>query len=86
MPDKTALGDRMKLYGRIEAGRRCLPLLPICARIDGKRFSRFTQGLERPYDQRLSRLMVDVTRFPDRGIAGPRRLHPVRRDQPAVLQ
>jgi tRNA(His) guanylyltransferase len=63
MSDKTALGDRMKLYERTEAGRRFLPLLPICARIDGKRFSRFTHGLERPYDARLSTLMVDVTRF-----------------------
>jgi tRNA(His) guanylyltransferase len=63
MSDKTALGDRMKLYERIEAGRRFLPLLPICARIDGKRFSRFTHGLARPYDPRLSHLMVDVTRF-----------------------
>lgn len=63
MSDKTALGDRMKLYERTEAGRRFLPLLPICARIDGKRFSRFTHGLARPYDARLSTLMVDVTRF-----------------------
>lgn len=63
MSEKTALGDRMKRYERMEAGRRFLPLLPICARIDGKRFSRFTQGLARPYDPRLSRLMIDVTRF-----------------------
>ena len=62
MSDKTALGDRMKLYEGIEARRRFLPLLPICARIDGKRFSKFTQGLARPYDERLSRLMVEVTR------------------------
>jgi tRNA(His) guanylyltransferase len=63
MTDKTALGDRMKLYERIEAGRRLMPLLPICARIDGKRFSRFTAGLARPYDERLSRLMVEVTQY-----------------------
>ncbi|MFO7567564.1 MAG: tRNA(His) guanylyltransferase Thg1 family protein [Enhygromyxa sp.] len=62
MTDKTGLGDRMKVYERAEAGRRCLPLLPICARIDGKRFSRFTVGLERPYDERLSRLMIEVTK------------------------
>jgi tRNA(His) 5'-end guanylyltransferase len=35
-----------------------MPRLPILARIDGKRFSKFTQGLKRPYDERLSRLMV----------------------------
>ena len=54
-------GDRMKLYERREAGRRCMPLLPICARIDGKRFSRWTEGLARPYDPRLSQLMHRVT-------------------------
>ncbi|MCB9741745.1 MAG: hypothetical protein H6741_02455 [Alphaproteobacteria bacterium] len=62
MADKTELGDRMKGYERREAGRRLLPSLPVCVRLDGKRFSRFTQGLARPYDERLSRLMVEVTR------------------------
>lgn len=62
MSDKTALGDRMKAYEKRETGRRCMPHLPICARIDGKRFSRWTEGLERPYDQRLSDLMVGTTR------------------------
>lgn len=62
MADKTALGDRMKRYERREAGRRLLPGLPVCVRLDGKRFSRFTEGLARPFDARLSRLMVEVTR------------------------
>ncbi len=52
----------MKEYESAEAGRRLLPLLPVCARIDGKGFSRFTQHLARPFDARLSRLMVDTTR------------------------
>ncbi len=51
----------MKLYERRETGRRCMPLLPICARIDGKRFSKWTAGLARPYDERLSTLMQEVT-------------------------
>ena len=59
--DRTDLGDRMKSYERRYAGVRALPGLPVCARIDGKRFSRFTHGLARPYDERLSRLMVEVT-------------------------
>lgn len=62
MGDKTALGDRMKRYEKRETTRRCMPLLPICARIDGKRFSRWTNGLARPYDVRLSTLMVETTR------------------------
>jgi tRNA(His) 5'-end guanylyltransferase len=53
----------MKEYELAEAGQRLMPTLPICARIDGKRFSRFTEGLERPFDLRLSRLMIDTTRY-----------------------
>ncbi len=56
-----AMGDRMKTYEMAEAGRKCLPLLPILARLDGKNFSNFTRGLTRPYDARLSRLMLAVT-------------------------
>jgi tRNA(His) guanylyltransferase len=55
------LGDRMKEYEGHEAGRRLLPLLPICVRIDGRGFSRFTHGLRRPFDPRLTSLMINVT-------------------------
>lgn len=61
MTDKTPLGDRMKGYEKAEAGRRFMPLLPVCARIDGKGFSKWTRGLARPYDARLSDLMVATT-------------------------
>ena len=56
-------GDRMKLYEHQEAGRRVLPLLPVCARIDGKGFSKFTKGLQRPYDTRLVELMCQTTAY-----------------------
>jgi tRNA(His) 5'-end guanylyltransferase len=59
---KDELGNRMKAYEMAEAGHRLMPRLPICARIDGKRFSRFTEGLARPFDVRLSRLMVATAR------------------------
>ncbi len=59
---KDDLGNRMKAYEMAEAGHRLMPRLPICARIDGKRFSRFTEGLARPFDRRLSQLMVDTTK------------------------
>ncbi len=61
--NRDELGDRMKDYERAEGGRRLLARVPVCVRIDGKRFSRFTQGLARPYDERLSRLMVATTRY-----------------------
>lgn len=56
-----ALGDRMKLYEQAEAGRAALPLLPVCLRLDGRSFSAWTRGLQRPFDPRLSALMIEVT-------------------------
>jgi tRNA(His) 5'-end guanylyltransferase len=57
------LGDRMKMYEGAEAGRRLMPLLPAIARIDGRSFSTYTRDLARPFDPRLSRLMVETTRY-----------------------
>jgi len=55
------LGDRMKKYELAEAGRHFMPLLPIMARIDGRRFSGFTQGMARPYDPQMTAAMVETT-------------------------
>jgi len=55
---QDSLGDRMKVYEYQETNRRFLPNLPIYARIDGHGFSRFTRGMQRPYDERMSRAMV----------------------------
>lgn len=51
------LGDRHKLYERMTE-RLLMPGLPVLARIDGAAFHTFTRGLDRPYDSRLSNLMV----------------------------
>lgn len=56
------LGDRMKMLESMEAGRKLMPLVPVCARLDGKCFSRFTKNLNRPYDKRMSYLMIEVTK------------------------
>jgi len=56
-----SLGDRMKLLEKYEAGRKLLPLLPICIRIDGKNFHSWTKGLARPYDEELHEAMVWTT-------------------------
>lgn len=56
------LGERMKMY----EGRNApmlMPGLPAFARLDGKNFSKFTKSLEKPYDSRLSMLMIDLTKF-----------------------
>ena len=62
MATQDDFGDRMKLYEQAEAGRRTLPLLPVCARIDGRSFSSWTRGLARPFDPGLSRAMVETTK------------------------
>jgi tRNA(His) guanylyltransferase len=56
-------GDRMKLYEMSEAGRKLMPLLPVIARLDGRAFHGFVRGLERPYDPRLSNLMLESTKY-----------------------
>lgn len=56
-----ALGDRMKLYEQAEAGRKFMPLLPIIARLDGRAFSSFTRGLNRPFDKRMTDAMIATT-------------------------
>lgn len=56
-------GDRMKIFEMAEAGRKFIPLLPIVARIDGRCFSKFTKGLDRPYDKRFSDLMIETTKY-----------------------
>lgn len=56
-------GMRMKSYESVETHRRLDPQLPIYARIDGRRFSKFTQGMRRPYDPEMTQAMVEVTRY-----------------------
>ncbi len=60
---KDSLGDRMKIYERAYGGQALMPNAPACARLDGKAFHTFTRGLARPYDSRLSDLMVKLTKF-----------------------
>lgn len=60
MPDTTNLGDRMKQYER-QMDFAAMKGLPLLARIDGRAFHTFTKGMDRPFDARMSRLMVDTT-------------------------
>ena len=54
-------GDRMKEYEGVETGRRLDLMQPIYARIDGRCFSGFTRGMERPFDAAMSHSMIEVT-------------------------
>lgn len=53
----------MKSYEVIETDRKFMHGLPIYARIDGKNFSTFTRNMKKPYDETLSRIMQDVTKY-----------------------
>jgi tRNA(His) guanylyltransferase len=57
------LEDRMKAYEMAEAGRRFDREQPVCARIDGRSFSRWTRELAKPFDPRLSRAMLETSRY-----------------------
>jgi tRNA(His) guanylyltransferase len=54
------LGDRMKSY---ESTDRFAGILPVIGRVDGITFHSFTNGLERPYDERLSKIMIEVAEW-----------------------
>jgi tRNA(His) guanylyltransferase len=55
-------GNRMKAYEAVETARKLDPLMPIYARIDGRAFSSFTRGMDRPFDMRMTTAMVETTK------------------------
>lgn len=56
-------GYRMKEFEKIEAGRKASVEHPLVARLDGRGFSKFTKSLKKPYDIRLTELMIDTTKY-----------------------
>lgn len=58
--ERDAFGNRMKSY---EDDSRFMRQLPVILRLDGKCFSKFTKGLEKPYDRRLTEMMIEVTKY-----------------------
>ena len=58
-----ALGDRLKAYEAQETARKLIPGVPVYARIDGRGFSKFTRGMERPYDTRMTQAMIHATKI-----------------------
>lgn len=59
---KDNFGDRIKFFEAIETGQRFIPTLPIVVRLDGRSFSSFTRGMDKPFDVRMTRAMVDTTK------------------------
>lgn len=59
----TSFPDRMKEYEDAFTSKALDVDLPICFRMDGKGFSKFTKSLTRPFDERLSKVMIDTMNF-----------------------
>lgn len=57
------LGNRMKHYEALYASSYLLPMIPTIARIDGRSFHTFCKDLSKPYDDGLSNLMIETTKF-----------------------
>jgi tRNA(His) guanylyltransferase len=58
-----SLGDRIKSYESSTTTNKLFHTLPIICRLDGCSFHTFTRGLKRPYDERLSRCMIETTKY-----------------------
>lgn len=67
MVDQTlqqlTLGERMKAYEDKETKLRFDRTQPVYARIDGRSFSKFTKGMKKPFDEKLSMAMIEVTKY-----------------------
>lgn len=61
MASKDDLGDRIKAYEGLETERLIAPELPLVVRLDGRAFSTFTRGMDKPFDARMSDIMCAVT-------------------------
>ena len=57
------LGDRLKGYEANYPQYLATKGLPLVARLDGRSFHNFTQGLKKPCDIRLSEAMIETTKY-----------------------
>lgn len=63
MTNRDEHGDRMKALESVETSRRFDPMLPVYARIDGRGFSKFTKGMDRPFDTKMLDSMIGTTKY-----------------------
>lgn len=61
MSKNDEFGARMKEYEARETARRFLPFIPVYARIDGRSFSKFTKGADKPFDASITAAMQAAT-------------------------
>lgn len=56
-------GDHLKAVEQAEAGRKANKNKPLMCRLDGRAFHTFCRGINKPYDKRLSSLMIETTQY-----------------------
>lgn len=57
------LSDWCKWLEKNFSNEVMIPTLPVIIRLDGNNFSKWTNGLEKPFDKKLTELMVETTKF-----------------------
>ena len=60
--DFDAMGDRQKRFEALQTDQRVMPGLPCIVRMDGQGFSKFTRGMDKPFDLRFRKAMAETTR------------------------
>lgn len=57
------LGDWCKWLEKNFSPEVMIPTLPVIIRLDGNNFHNWTKGLKRPFDENLTQLMIETTKF-----------------------
>lgn len=60
---KDEFATRMKMYESMQTQQRVMFRLPVCVRLDGRKFSNFTRGLKRPFDEGMSQAMIKTAEY-----------------------
>jgi tRNA(His) guanylyltransferase len=64
VPHFKDLSQKCKFYEKnFGLGSYLMPKVPALVRIDGRAFHSFCRGLRRPFDERLSQLIIDTTAY-----------------------
>jgi len=61
--DFKTLGDVCKWFEKNFSPEIMIPELPVIIRCDGNNFHSWTKDCQRPYDESLSKLMIETTKF-----------------------
>ena len=67
---KDSLGDRMKKYYEEIPKTKLMRRTPVIIRIDGKAFHSFTRGMQKPFDEVLTKAMQETTKYLCENIQG----------------